>query len=39
MHEEVRADPNVLVERIKNGCVPEFPFLQEQLEHAARHQQ
>jgi hypothetical protein len=39
MHEEVRGDPNVLVERIKNGCVPEFPFLQQQLEHAARHQQ
>jgi hypothetical protein len=37
-HDEVRADPNVLVERIKNSCVPEFPFLQDQLEHAARQQ-
>jgi hypothetical protein len=39
MHDEVRVDPNVLVERIKNGCVSEFPFLQEQLEHAAQQQQ
>lgn len=33
-YEERRADADALVERIR-GCTSEFPFLLEQLEHAA----
>jgi hypothetical protein len=33
-HEEARADRSALAERIR-GCSSEFPFLLEQLEHAA----
>jgi hypothetical protein len=33
-HDEVRANPSVLVERI-SGCTGEFPFLVAQLERAA----